>query len=350
MSASLTALVDLRSRLAEDLLAYLDALVEELAALPAYFPAHLRTQAGAGSGFAAIRQVVQVIEDREAFEQWLRAEALVSEQARAAGREISQRAYAPRRARPERAEEEGKRESERREAERPPPPPVPWDDAAAARFRHAVILADPGFGKTWLLRHEAIRLARQAAGQLRARSHGVAAIVVPIFVRLSELARSDDDLDQALTRHVFGRVSAAWKRRAERQATGDDPSPLPLRLPPTPAPGLAAYLASQLARGHCTVLIDAWDEVPPEPVGEGGVIRGLAGYRQRQGERLKAFAEGFAGPLRLTSRLVGYGGKLLPGAQELELIAFEPLQIEAFLGVWFPDSERRQALLTLLQE
>ena len=104
MSASLTALVDLRSRLAEDLLAYLDALVEELAALPAYFPAHLRTQADVASGFDTIRQVVQVIEDREAFERWLRAEALVSEQARAAGREISRRAYAPRRARPERAE------------------------------------------------------------------------------------------------------------------------------------------------------------------------------------------------------------------------------------------------------
>lgn len=139
MSASLTALVNLRSRLAEDLLAYLDALVEELAALPAYFPAHLRTKAGVASGFDAIRQIVQVIEDREAFEQWLRAEALVSEQARAAGREFSRRAYAPRRARPERAEEEG----ERREAKRPPPP-VPWDDAAAARFRHAVILRRSG--------------------------------------------------------------------------------------------------------------------------------------------------------------------------------------------------------------
>ena len=71
---------------------------------------------------------------------------------------------------------------------------------------------------------------------------------------------------------------AAWKRRAERQAAGDDPGPPPLRLPPTPAPGLTAYLKSQLARGHCAVLIDAWDEVPPEPVGEGGVIRGLPGY------------------------------------------------------------------------
>ncbi len=342
MPAPLTALSGLRSRLSEDLLAYLDALVEDLAALPAYFPAQLRTQAGAASGFEAIRQVVQVIEDRAAFAQWLRAEARVAEQERAAGREIARRAYAPRRARPERAED-SEREKDR-EAQ-PPPPPVPWDDAAAARFRQAVILADPGFGKTWLLKHETIRLARQAAEQLRTRRHGVESLVVPIFVRLSELARSDHALAQALTRHVLERASTARKR----QAAGQDPVLRPVRRP-TAAPGLAAYLASQLARGHCAVHLDAWDEVPPEPVGEGGGIRSLAGTRQRQGERLRAFAEGFTGPLRVTSRLVGYGGQILPGAQELELIAFEPPQIEAFLDIWFADDERRQALLTLLQE
>jgi hypothetical protein len=88
---------------------------------------------------------VQVVEDRSAFERWLAEER---ERMRAAGQEVERLAYAPRRASLE--AEENKREVRR--MERPaPPPPIPWDERAGERFKRAVILGDPGFGKTWLL-------------------------------------------------------------------------------------------------------------------------------------------------------------------------------------------------------
>ena len=41
--------------------------------------------------------------------------------------------------------------------------PLTWNASTAEseEFRRAVVLGDPGFGKTWLLRHEARRLALQ---------------------------------------------------------------------------------------------------------------------------------------------------------------------------------------------
>lgn len=36
-------LLDIRSQLVEEVLAYLDGLTEQAAALPSYYPAHLRT-------------------------------------------------------------------------------------------------------------------------------------------------------------------------------------------------------------------------------------------------------------------------------------------------------------------
>ena len=42
MSAALRNLVELRSQLAEEVLGYLDAVAADAAALPAYYPSHLR--------------------------------------------------------------------------------------------------------------------------------------------------------------------------------------------------------------------------------------------------------------------------------------------------------------------
>lgn len=83
------------------------------------------------------------------FEQW-RAEQ--RERIRAAGMDIDRLAYAPHCARLEFGEDERSASS----------PPVSWDEHAGERFKRAIILGDPGSGKTWLLRYEARRLARHA--------------------------------------------------------------------------------------------------------------------------------------------------------------------------------------------
>jgi len=82
----------------EEVLGYLDALADQAARLPTYFPAHLRQAEPGGHPFDAIRQMVQVVSDRSAWDRW-RAEE--RERARAAGFEEDRLAYAPGRARPE---------------------------------------------------------------------------------------------------------------------------------------------------------------------------------------------------------------------------------------------------------
>src|SRR5690606_12575156 len=123
-----------------------------------YYPTHLQDGGAGTASFDEIRQLVQVVEDREDFEE-RRAQEL--ERMRRAGLPVERLAYAPWRSRPE---EEG--QTEREEALLSPP--VPWDGRAGQRYRQAVILGDPGFGKTWLLRYEARRLAREEAEKLRA--------------------------------------------------------------------------------------------------------------------------------------------------------------------------------------
>jgi len=82
----------------EEVLGYLDALADQAARLPTYFPAHLRQAEPGGHPFDAIRQMVQVVADRSAWDRW-RAEE--RERARAVGFEEDRLAYAPGRARPE---------------------------------------------------------------------------------------------------------------------------------------------------------------------------------------------------------------------------------------------------------
>ena len=103
----------------EEVLSYLDALADQAARLPVYFPAHLRQAVAGGHPFDSIRQMVQVVEDRSAWDRW-RAEE--RERARAAGVEDDRIAYAPGRARPEERLEE-----DDRDARPAPPPPVPWE-------------------------------------------------------------------------------------------------------------------------------------------------------------------------------------------------------------------------------
>ena len=168
---------------------YLSAVADRSAQLSNLFPGRLRKPSQEGTGFDQLRQQVRVLEDRSALERVLAAER---EQLRAHGLDPDALAYTPGRGRVDREAEEG------REAMKKAPVPRVWDDQAAGSFRRAVILADPGFGKTWLLRHEARRVACRALRQLEEEPPDPEAIEVPVFCRLSDLARSDGYLEDAL--------------------------------------------------------------------------------------------------------------------------------------------------------
>ena len=322
MPATLTDVVNVRSQLVGEVLRYLDTLATDMAVLPAYYPAHLRTDATGTTRFDAIRQLVQMVQDRSVFE--LAAER---ERFRAAGQDVDdRRAYAPFRARPEHEDTDRSPASDR-----PPlPPPVPWDEHAGTRFPRAIILGDPGFGKTWLLRYEARRLARAGAQGLRARTVALNDLILPIFVRLSEVNQRDDSMEDTLVALAGTGYSEAFRR----------------------------FVRARLSTPHCALLLDAWDEsaggdTPPP----GQPLAYRPHHRQRLGQRLAAFARQWPHPrLLLTSRIVGYTASPVPEMPELELLAFDTRYIAAFARVWFGDDDnddtptRAQAFLALVRE
>jgi HEAT repeat protein len=313
MTATLEQLIRVRSQLAEEALAYLDGLAERTAELPKYYPERLRAAEAGNTPFDDIRQVVQVVEDRAVFERYL---AEVGERMRAAGQDFDRIAYKPKRSL---MEEEESDERDRTDRDRPaPPPPFQWDENAGSRFKRAVILGDPGFGKTWLLRYEARRLARAAVEQLRNRLCDLDQITLPIFIRLSELNQSDNPIEDALVEAVSAGRSAAFRN----------------------------FVCEKLATECCVVLLDAWDEVPIEVPPKGQPIAFLPHYRQRLGQRLDVFSRQFTQPrILMTSRIVGYDKSPIPDlsdqeqVKELELLAFDTPQVESFARIWFGDDK-----------
>ncbi|MGE0821747.1 MAG: HEAT repeat domain-containing protein [Candidatus Binatia bacterium] len=294
-------LVTIRSHLVEEVQAYLNDLAQKMAKLSEYYPAHLRTDNTGTTRFDDIRQLVQVVEDRRKFEKWVAEER---EGLRAAGQDIDRLAYKPTRARPELGEDDEARYDDRP----PPPPPIPWDDHAGERFQRAVILGDPGFGKTWLLRYEARRLAREGTRQLQERTIDLDQLCLPIFARLSDINQSDDSLEDALVAPHSTRRSRVFCRFAREKLTTE----------------------------HCVILLDAWDEVPVESSNDRQSDTEKPSSRERLGQLLENFARQFAGPrILLTSRIVGYGRSPIPTAAELELLAFDLPQTESFVRVWF---------------
>jgi predicted NACHT family NTPase len=317
--ATVTQLVSIRSTLVEDVLAYLHELSTRTAKLPRYYPKRLRTGTVGGTSFDEVRQMVQVVEDREALEHWLAEER---ERLHRAGQSDERRAYKPRKARPELAEPDSDAEGDR-DDEPDMPVSIPWDEHAGRRFRRAVILGDPGFGKSWLLQWETRRLALEGKRQLEQWKVSLDDLVLPILARCSELNQSDDAVEDALVR-------LAGQDRTEE---------------------FRRWVLWKLRNGGCVVLLDAWDEVPLEPRQQGAPSRHAPNYRERLGQRLGRFGEEFPDlRMLLSSRIVGYGGSPVTDLVEVELVAWETPQIESFVRVWFgPDGRKGSEFLDRLQ-
>ena len=177
-------LTKIRSQLGEEVLTYLAQIAARAAGVPLYYPAHLRSLERGGTRFDEIRQTVQVVQDREVFQKWL---AEHRERQRAAGYPIGSQPYAPRAECPGDPQDEG---SMGRELERTRPMPISWDEKAGQWFRRAVILGDPGLGKTWLLRYEARRIASASSALLEEGSIPLEQMEFPIHLRLSDLNRT----------------------------------------------------------------------------------------------------------------------------------------------------------------
>jgi HEAT repeat protein len=338
---TLKDLLRVRSALVEEVMAYLDSLAKSMAALPKYYPTHLRSDDGEKSPFDEVRQVVQVVEDRDAFARWLAEER---EWLRATGQDFERVLYAPNRAWPEDTGGSELRRHDQIQRDRSKLPElIRWDENDGKHFKRAIILGDPGFGKTWLLHYEARLVARKQLEKLTDRMISLDQVILPIFARLSDLNASDGKIEDALVSLTWDRLAAALAKRNRED--------LPANQGRQPSEAFCNLIRKKLHSEHCVILLDAWDEVPVEVPSVGEPIKFLPNHRQRLGQRLEAFASSFPHPrLLVTSRIVGYTD-LRIDAKELELLAFDAKQIESFARVWFgSDTETANEFLTKIRE
>ena len=183
--------------------------------------------------------------------------------------------------------------------------PQPWEQLAG-EYQQLVVLADPGMGKSWLIRAETHRLALAAAGILADASTGVEDALIPVRVRADVLAAGRGrDLAEVISGYlVEERLLAARS---------------------------AAQMRERVAAGGVVLLVDALDEVPREAAAAGGQAPG-----KRLQDLLRQWAAGCPGAARcvLTSRLAGYSGPPLPGMREAELLPFTLQDTRAAVQAW----------------
>ncbi len=176
-------------------------------------------------------------------------------------------------------------------------PARPWPEVAAEN-RRLIVLADPGLGKSWLIRTETHRLCRSALAAAD-RGEDVGALLIPVPVRCDQLVTSGgQSLAQAAAGHLV----------TQRL------------VPPRSRSGVQARIDA----GGIVLLLDALDELTTDE--QYGRLKELLRFWQAQvGDRVRCV---------LTSRIAGYRGSPLPDAREVELQAFTPEDVTAAVIAW----------------
>jgi hypothetical protein len=176
----------------------------------------------------------------------------------------------------------------------------------------AVVLGDPGIGKTTLLRYLAFRHAQALRDGESVVSEELGVARLPIYLRAGEFVRWPDrerGLGAFITQFVMGTMHCPLDEDCVRQ-----------------------LLAAGLQAGRCLVLIDGLDEVS-SAAERAGVVDNIASFvaaQQPQGNRFVC-----------TSRISGYGAAPLPASfAGVRLLEMNDDAIERFLRAYVPAIER----------
>ena len=191
-----------------------------------------------------------------------------------------------------------KRENEENKREQ-----VDWQEAKKQHQR-IMVLADPGMGKTTLLRMEARTIAHQERQGLEEGGKTLETVILPVWIRLSNLA----EVVQQATDTVLEAILKLVKADCDDRVFAN----------------LQPLLKEKLTTGKCLLLLDALDEVPRI-------------LRDRLSENLNNFARMYSCPIVCTSRIVGYTA-LLKGATEVEIVPFIQKQTELYIETWFTNA------------
>ncbi|MCA9047494.1 MAG: hypothetical protein KDA89_02120, partial [Planctomycetaceae bacterium] len=180
-------------------------------------------------------------------------------------------------------------------------------EGAREKFPWAVVLADPGMGKTTLLRYEGWKTATDQQRQLLASELNLQDVLIPVFIRLGDLAGSTQ-FASTVDFLVQTALTLAGLREAEFPRS------------------LQQFLEKQLRSGKFVLLLDAQDEV-------------IAEDYKRVTESVRALLK--LNPVRvyLSSRHGGYRGNLLlqscENVPEIEIVAFSADNVRDFISAFF---------------
>ncbi|MBK1989935.1 HEAT repeat domain-containing protein [Sphaerospermopsis aphanizomenoides BCCUSP55] len=199
------------------------------------------------------------------------------------------------------SEAEIKRAYSRKHLEESKPTQVNWPEAKKQHQR-LMVLADPGMGKTTLLKREAYLTAQAALKSLEDNSQTLEDLVIPIFLRLSEIA---DATKKEVTAKVSDAILSLLESKYEKYFTD-----------------IKDFLTDKLKDGKCLLLLDALDEVPKEA-------------RNNLSKKLNTFIRNYDCSIICTSRIVGYSGAFLDKAKDVEIVPFNETQINQYIETWF---------------
>jgi len=176
------------------------------------------------------------------------------------------------------------------------PTQVSWEEARKKNKR-IMVLADPGMGKSTLLKMEAVSNAHSEREKLSNGEITIDDVNFPILLRLYDLSEKAEE--------VFDAVIALVQR--EYPKTSKD---------------IIDLLKKKLENGKCVLMLDALDEVPGE-------------RRNELSRKLDLFVRNYDCPIICTSRIVGYGGSFLTDSKEVEIVPFSQKQTEKYIRTWF---------------
>ncbi|MGB3404219.1 MAG: HEAT repeat domain-containing protein, partial [Microcoleaceae cyanobacterium] len=178
---------------------------------------------------------------------------------------------------------------------------VDWKQAKK-EHKKIIVLADPGMGKSTLLKIEALTTAQQERQKLD-NQQTVDAVIFPIFLRLSELAQTDDEVIDIILKFIQKNYANFFDK-------------------------IHYLLRDKLEQGKCLLLLDALDEVPTE-------------QRISLIEKLTRFTQNYPCKIISTSRIVGYGGSPIENAKEVEIVPFSWDQTQEYIQTWFNNAQEQ---------
>jgi energy-coupling factor transporter ATP-binding protein EcfA2 len=235
---------------------------------------------------------------------------------------------------------------------------VDWEEAKKQNQK-IMVLADPGMGKSTLLKMEAGLTAQAERQKLLDRTHasplvqgeGVKPHPSPsephpaLRASLSLVRRGKDFSAAKSEGEVLSEMCVHRSLQGER-VIDDVIFPLFIRLSdldeqatevidtirliiqrdyPKTAPLVKHLLEEKLKNGKCLLLLDALDEVPKQ-------------NRNDLKDKLNRFARNYPCPIICTSRIVGYGGAFVESAKEVEIVPFSQKQTEQYIETWFTNA------------